>query len=82
MKNFQNKHVLITGGARGIGKQIGVEFAKKGANIIICDLDKQFFNPEEFKSNVKDVENLGVQCFGYQLDVINVEEVKVTRKKF
>ena len=81
MKNLQNKHALITGGARGIGKQIGVELAKKGANIIICDLDKQFFNPEEFESNVKDIENLGVQCFGYQLDVTNVEEIKTTREK-
>ena len=44
MKNLKNKNVLITGGARGIGKQIALEFAKQGANIIICDADKNFMN--------------------------------------
>ena len=38
MKNLKNKNVLITGGARGIGKQIAIEFAKQGANIIILSL--------------------------------------------
>ncbi len=42
MKNLKNKKVLITGGARGIGKQIAIEFAKYGSDIIICDLDKSY----------------------------------------
>ena len=49
MKALKKKKVLITGGARGIGKQIALEFAKQGADIIICDLDKSFFNENEFK---------------------------------
>ena len=44
MKELKNKKVLITGGARGIGKQIALEFARQGADIIICDSDKSFFN--------------------------------------
>ena len=35
MKVLKNKKVLVTGGARGIGKQLAVEFAQKGADIII-----------------------------------------------
>ena len=53
MKDLKNKKVLITGGARGIGKQIALEFARQGADIIICDLDKSFFNENEFKENIK-----------------------------
>jgi 3-oxoacyl-[acyl-carrier protein] reductase len=34
MKNFRNKTVIITGGARGIGKGCCLAFAKEGANIV------------------------------------------------
>ncbi len=37
--DFQNKTVIITGGAQGIGKCIAEEFRKRGANI--CIIDKQ-----------------------------------------
>ena len=54
MKNLKNKNVLITGGARGIGKQIALEFAKQGANIIICDADKNFMNDKVFNESVNE----------------------------
>ena len=48
MNNLKNKKVLITGGARGIGKQIAIEFAKYGSDIIICDLDKSYIEKNNF----------------------------------
>nr|DAW29155.1 MAG TPA: Dehydrogenases with different specificities (related to short-chain alcohol dehydrogenases) [Caudoviricetes sp.] len=42
--NFQNKVVVITGAARGIGKCIADEFSKHGANVCIVDiLDNDYF---------------------------------------
>ncbi len=37
--NFQNKIVVVTGGAHGIGKTIAEEFQKNGA--IVCVIDKR-----------------------------------------
>ena len=35
---FHNKTVVVTGGARGIGKCICDEFKKAGANVCVIDL--------------------------------------------
>ena len=37
---FENKVVVVTGGAQGIGKCIGEEFAKAGAAVCIIDLQE------------------------------------------
>ena len=37
MNQFQNKVVVITGGANGIGKCIAEEFAKQGAHVCVID---------------------------------------------
>ena len=35
---FKGKVALITGGARGIGQATALAFARRGANIVICDV--------------------------------------------
>ena len=40
MKLFENKVVVITGGAGGIGKCIAEEFTKEGANVCVIDCAK------------------------------------------
>ena len=77
MKDLKNKKVLITGGARGIGKQIALEFAKYGSDIIICDLDKSYIE----NNNFHHIEELGASCFGYYLDVTNYNEIINIREK-
>lgn len=38
MKTFTGRRVLITGGAQGLGLSLAHEFARQGAELILCDL--------------------------------------------
>ncbi len=80
MRDLKNKNILVTGGARGIGKQIAVEFARLGANIIICDSDRDFIDGDDFKDSIKDIEIHGVTCLSYYLDVIDIDTIKSVRE--
>ena len=42
--DYNNKVVLVTGGANGIGKVISQEYIKSGATVIIADVDKKSGN--------------------------------------
>lgn len=42
--DLQNKTVIVTGGSKGIGKEIALSFAKLGANVIIAGRNKEALN--------------------------------------
>lgn len=52
-KDFQNKVVLVTGAAQGIGKSIGEAFYNSGATVLFTDieLNKASETAEEFKND-------------------------------
>ncbi len=65
---YQDKVVLVTGGARGLGRLIALDFAKEGAKIAIADLREA-----DMKSTVSEVEALGVAVFAIIVDLCTKE---------
>ena len=65
-----NKLALITGGTRGIGKQIALTFAKEGYDIAINYRTEN----DDLKNNKKEIEANNVKCFSFQGDVTKFED--------
>ncbi len=82
MKLLEGKTALITGAARGIGKEIALRFAKEGANIAFTDL----VIDENGKKTEEEIAALGVKVKGYAsnaADFTQTEEVvKEVHKDF
>ncbi len=75
MKSFQNKIVLITGGASGIGKIMARLMLERKAKVIIWDISLVNIDAtlNEF-SNYKDV-------YSYRLDIADVQQLQETAHK-
>ena len=67
---MKNKTVIVTGGAKGIGKAIALKFASEGANIV---LNYRSSSPDEVKSEIED---MGVKCLTVQADVSKADEAQ------
>ena len=65
-----NKVALITGGTRGIGKQIAITLAESGYDIALNYRTEN----EELNETKKEIENLNVKCFAVKGDVSSFEE--------
>lgn len=67
---LQDKAVLITGGANGIGKATAILFAKHGAKLMIADYDE-----EEGLETVKALRSLGSEAEFVKANVANMHDV-------
>lgn len=75
MVDFKGKVALVTGAGRGIGKEIALNLARAGADIVVTDVADTVFE------TAKEIEVLNVVALAVKCDVSNIEEVKVSQKQ-
>lgn len=63
----KNKIALVTGGSRGLGKNMALALAKKGIDVILT----YHKNEKEAKNVVSEIESMGNKAIALQLDVEN-----------
>ncbi len=68
---LKNKNAIVTGGTRGIGREIAKTLAENGANIAI---NYRNYN-EEIESLIEELKSFGVKVVAVKCDVSNEEEV-------
>jgi len=72
--SLEKKVAIVTGGGVGIGRSIAVEFAKAGADVVICSRKKENLDPV-----VAEITKLGRRSFCEAVDVRQEEAVKAGR---
>ncbi|WP_271768134.1 SDR family oxidoreductase [Aquimarina algiphila] len=68
----QSKIALVTGGSRGLGKDMAINLAKKGLNVILTFHS----NKTEAEKVVAEIQKIGQKAFSIQLDVSDHSQYK------
>jgi 3-oxoacyl-[acyl-carrier protein] reductase len=78
---LKDKVAIITGGAKGIGRETALLFAKEGAGVVICDFDEA-----TGRKTLAELKTLGSDAMFYKVDVtdrLNVQAmVDETKQKY
>ena len=69
---FKGKTVLVTGGSRGIGKAIALEFAARGANIAF----NYIRNHKAAAQTQSEIEALGVKCLRMRAHLGDAQKIR------
>lgn len=66
---LDGKIALVTGSARGLGKEIALSLAQNGASLILADI----VYPEQ---TAKEIEDIGLRCLSIQMDISDEAKVE------
>ena len=77
MKLLEGRNALVTGGGRGIGKEVALDLALSGANVAVSARSK-----EELESTVKEIEKFGVKGIAIPADLSVLKGVSECATKF
>ena len=69
--SFNNQAVIVTGGSSGIGRATALEFAKRGAKVVVSDI-----NESGGKETVQLIQATGGEAFFVKTDVANSTDVQ------
>ncbi len=71
-REFEGQVVLVTGSSQGIGRSAAIEFARRGANVVV----NYHSNPTKAEEVLAEIEKLGAQGIAVKCDVSNYEAVE------
>ncbi|MFC1738612.1 SDR family NAD(P)-dependent oxidoreductase [Planctomycetota bacterium] len=74
--DFSGKNALVTGAAKGIGREISLHLARAGCNIGAADLDEK-----GLESLVEKITGLGVRCESVVVDLSSAEDTLAMAEK-
>ncbi len=69
--SLEGRTAIITGGGTGIGKSIAIEFARAGADVVVCSRKMEHLEPV-----AEAVRGLGRRTFAMVVDVRVEEQVQ------
>lgn len=73
--NLSSKKALVTGGGRGIGREIALRLANAGCDVAVSDIDL-----ETARATVADIEALGRKSLALKADVSSAADVETMFK--
>lgn len=71
VRNLEGRTVLVTGAASGIGKETALAFGRRGADLVICDVDEN-----GLKTTEAALRALGRQVLARRVDVSDREAMR------
>jgi len=71
-----DKTAIVTGSARGIGKDIAIKLASEGCNVVISDIDV-----DGIEQTTREISAMGHRALAVRTDVSSVEETDALIKK-
>jgi 3-oxoacyl-[acyl-carrier protein] reductase len=74
--SLENKVTLVTGGSRGIGRAIALEFAARGSAVVV----NYNRSPEAAEEVVKQIQSAGGKATAYQADASNSKQAEALVK--
>lgn len=76
MSKLNGRRVLITGGAQGIGLKMAMKFARRGAEIVLADLNEAKLDDAKAK-----IAELGAPVWGFPVDVTNPASIAALKAR-
>jgi len=68
---LEGKVALVTGGGRGIGREIALLFGREGADVVLCDV-----NLADAQAVQKEIEAMGRRAMSFETDVTDFKKVE------
>ncbi|GAB6085570.1 3-oxoacyl-ACP reductase FabG [Alkaliphilus crotonatoxidans] len=68
---FENKVVVVTGTAQGIGKATALKFAQEGAKVVVVDIKMEMMDEV-----VSEIKAMGAEVLAYEVNVVNREQIQ------